>query len=158
MARKALITGITGQDGSYLAEQLLDKGYEVFGLVRRLSSPNTRHIFHLLERIRLIDGDLLDAVSLDEIIAHRSALLGDYQNEGLAERYRVPLVPNARCFKAGHRLRLYLTSDDQGAEKPALLMFRHASVGTSSLNTVLSSSRLLLPALAASAALQDKAA
>jgi hypothetical protein len=56
-------------------------------------------------------------------------------------------VPNARRFKAGHKIRLYLTTDDQGEDKPALLMFRHASVGTSSLNTILSSSRLMLPVL-----------
>jgi uncharacterized protein len=62
-------------------------------------------------------------------------------------RYRIPLVPNARRFKAGHKIRLYLTTDDQSDEKPALLLFRHASIGTNSLNTVLSSSRLLLPVL-----------
>jgi uncharacterized protein len=61
--------------------------------------------------------------------------------------YRIPLVPNARRFRAGHKLRLYLTTDDQNADRPALLEFRHASVGTSSLNTVFSSSRLLLPIL-----------
>jgi predicted acyl esterase len=61
--------------------------------------------------------------------------------------YRIPLVPNARCFRAGHKLRLYLTTDDQNPDKPALLEFRHASVGTSSFNTVFSSSRLLLPFL-----------
>jgi predicted acyl esterase len=61
--------------------------------------------------------------------------------------YRIPLVPNARRFRAGHKLRLYLTSDDQNPDKPALLEFRHASVGTSSFNTVFSSSRLLLPFL-----------
>ena len=66
---------------------------------------------------------------------------------GETVRYRIPLVPNARRFKAGHRIRLYLTTDDQGDDKPALLMFRHASIGTSGLNTVLSSSRLLLPVL-----------
>jgi uncharacterized protein len=60
-------------------------------------------------------------------------------------RYRIPLVPNARRFKAGHRIRLYLTSDDQGEDKPAPLMFRHASIGTSSMNTVFHSSKLLLP-------------
>ena len=59
--------------------------------------------------------------------------------------YRIPLVPNARRFKAGCRIRIYLTSDDQGEAKPALLQFRHASIGTSALHTVLSSSRLLLP-------------
>jgi predicted acyl esterase len=61
--------------------------------------------------------------------------------------YRIPLVPNARRFKAGHKIRLYLTTDDQSDEKPALLLFRHASIGTNSLNTILSSSRLLLPIL-----------
>jgi uncharacterized protein len=61
--------------------------------------------------------------------------------------YRIPLVPNARRFRAGHKLRLCLTTDDQNADRPALLEFRHASVGTSSFNTVFSSSRLLLPIL-----------
>ena len=61
--------------------------------------------------------------------------------------YRIPLVPNARRFRAGHKLRLYLTTDDQNTDKPALLGFRHASVGTSSFNTVFPSSRLLLPVL-----------
>jgi predicted acyl esterase len=61
--------------------------------------------------------------------------------------YRIPLVPNARRFRVGHKLRLYLTTDDQNADRPALLEFRHASIGTSSLNTVFSSSRLLLPVL-----------
>jgi len=64
---------------------------------------------------------------------------------GEVVHYRIPLVPNARRFKAGHRIRLYLTSDDQSEDKPALLNFRHASIGTSSINTVLSSSKLLLP-------------
>jgi len=61
--------------------------------------------------------------------------------------YRIPLVPNARRFRAGHKLRLTVTSDDQNADRPALLEFRHASIGTSSLNTVFSSSRLRLPVL-----------
>lgn len=62
--------------------------------------------------------------------------------------YRIPLVSNARRFAAGHRIRLVLTSDDQDPATPAIMSFRHASVGTSSLNTVFSSSRLLLPVLA----------
>ena len=62
--RRALITGITGQDGSYLAEFLLEKGYEVFGLVRRSSSENSERIAHLHDRIELIQGDLLDYHSL----------------------------------------------------------------------------------------------
>ena len=61
--------------------------------------------------------------------------------------YRIPLVPNARRFKAGHRIRLILTSDDQDPSAPAIMSFRHASVGTSSLNTVRSTSRLLIPVL-----------
>jgi len=63
-SKRALITGITGQDGSYLAELLLDKGYEVFGLTRRLSATNYWRIEHLLDRLTLIPGDLLDQLSL----------------------------------------------------------------------------------------------
>ena len=59
--------------------------------------------------------------------------------------YRIPLVANARRFKAGHRIRIYVTSDDQDPKKPALMSFRHASVGTSTLNTITSASRVLLP-------------
>ena len=62
---RALITGITGQDGSYLAELLLEKGYEVFGMTRRASTENIERIAHLVDRIELIQGDLLDPPSLD---------------------------------------------------------------------------------------------
>jgi predicted acyl esterase len=67
----------------------------------------------------------------------------------IAERvtYRIPIAPNARHFRAGHKLRLSLTTDDQNKDTPAPLEFRHASIGTSSFNTVFSSSRLLLPVL-----------
>jgi GDPmannose 4,6-dehydratase len=68
MARRALITGITGQDGSYLAELLLDKGYEVFGAVRRASTTNYWRIEHLLDRIALKPADLLDQLSLIRVI------------------------------------------------------------------------------------------
>jgi GDPmannose 4,6-dehydratase len=64
MPRKALITGITGQDGSYLAEFLLEKGYQVYGLVRRSSTINFERISHLQDQIELIPGDLLDQSSL----------------------------------------------------------------------------------------------
>src|SRR6188508_473843 len=74
MAKRALITGITGQDGSYLAELLLSEGYEVFGMVRRLSTPNTWRIEHLLDRVTLKPADLLDQLSLlrllDEVRPH----------------------------------------------------------------------------------------
>jgi GDPmannose 4,6-dehydratase len=69
MAKRALITGITGQDGSYLAELLLDKGYEVTGIVRRSSAPNLGRIEHLLDRIELRPGDLLDQLSLMKVLA-----------------------------------------------------------------------------------------
>ena len=62
--KRALITGITGQDGSYLAELLLDKGYDVFGVVRRLSAPNVWRIEHLLDKITLLPADMLDQLSL----------------------------------------------------------------------------------------------
>jgi len=59
--KTALITGITGQDGSYLAELLLEKGYEVHGITRRASISNTARIDHLMGKIRLHDGDLSDS-------------------------------------------------------------------------------------------------
>ncbi len=68
MPKRALITGITGQDGSYLAELLLDKGYEVFGVVRRASAPNLWRIEHVLDRVQLRPADLLDQLSLIRLI------------------------------------------------------------------------------------------
>ena len=76
MAKKALITGITGQDGSYLAELLLDKGYEVYGIVRRTSTFTTDRIDHIFQdphekkaRLKLIYGDLSDASVITKILA-----------------------------------------------------------------------------------------
>jgi GDPmannose 4,6-dehydratase len=66
--KRALITGITGQDGSYLAELLLDKGYDVYGLTRRLSANNYWRIEHLLDRLTLLPGDLLDQLSLIRVL------------------------------------------------------------------------------------------
>jgi len=68
MTRRALITGITGQDGSYLAELLLHKGYEVVGLVRRSSTDTDQRIAHLADRIQFHSGDLLDQLSLVEAL------------------------------------------------------------------------------------------
>src|SRR5688572_23381641 len=68
MAKRAIISGITGQDGSYLAELLLSKGYEVTGMIRRSSSPNLWRIEHLLDRVTLRPADLLDQLSLVRII------------------------------------------------------------------------------------------
>ncbi len=66
--RRALITGVTGQDGSFLARLLLKKGYRVYGLVRRLSSPNISNIATILDQIELLDGDLMDQSSLNEAV------------------------------------------------------------------------------------------
>ena len=68
MAKKALITGITGQDGSYLTELLLDKGYEVYGLVPRYATNPYENVEHLLEKITIITGDLADSSSLYRIV------------------------------------------------------------------------------------------
>ena len=74
MTKRALITGITGQDGSYLAELLLSKGYEVIGMVRRSSTVNFERIAHLQDRITFVPGDLLDEVSMIHILQeHRPA-------------------------------------------------------------------------------------
>ena len=69
MSKVALITGITGQDGSYLAEFLLEKGYEVHGITRRASLSNTARIDHILDKITLHDGDLSDSSSLIRVIS-----------------------------------------------------------------------------------------
>jgi len=68
MTKRALITGITGQDGSYLAELLLDKGYEVIGMVRRSSTVNFERIAHIQDRITFVPGDLLDEISMINIL------------------------------------------------------------------------------------------
>jgi GDPmannose 4,6-dehydratase len=68
MAKRALITGVTGQDGSYLAEFLLDQGYEVVGMVRRSSTVTFERISHIQDRISLVAGDLLDEASLISVL------------------------------------------------------------------------------------------
>lgn len=83
---RALVTGITGQDGSYLAEFLLEKGYEVFGLIRRSSVVTDQRIRHLIDKVELIDGDLLDQLSL--IKAMRTARPDEVYN--LAAQSFVP--------------------------------------------------------------------
>ncbi len=67
-AKKALITGITGQDGSYLAELLLQNGYDVWGVVRRSSTPPTERIEHLLDRVQIVPGDITDLSSMIRLI------------------------------------------------------------------------------------------
>jgi GDPmannose 4,6-dehydratase len=70
---RALITGITGQDGSYLAEFLLEKGYQVYGMIRRTSTFNCERIRHLLNEIELIDADLLDQLSIVQALRYSRA-------------------------------------------------------------------------------------
>src|SRR5690606_17218320 len=82
----ALITGITGQDGSYLAELLLDKGYEVWGVVRRASTESYERIEHLRDRLRFVQADLLDQPSL--VAALQEARPGEVYN--LAAQSFVP--------------------------------------------------------------------
>ena len=68
MTRRALITGLTGQDGSYLAEFLLEKGYEVIGMVRRSSTVNFERIAHIQDDVQIVQGDLLDEMSLRDVL------------------------------------------------------------------------------------------
>jgi len=65
MKKKALVTGVSGQDGSYMAELLLEKNYQVYGMIRRASAPNLSRIEHIIDKITLIEGDLTDQSSLD---------------------------------------------------------------------------------------------
>jgi GDPmannose 4,6-dehydratase len=94
MAKRALITGITGQDGSFLAELLLDKGYEVIGVIRRSSSFNTARINHLYhdphepgEQLRLVYGDLNDSSSLNQVL--RQVQPDEIYNLGAQSHVRV---------------------------------------------------------------------
>ena len=87
MARTAFITGITGQDGSYLAEILLEKGYQVYGMVRRSSSFNTARIDHIFGDIELVFGDLTDASSLNQLM--RTISPDEVYNLGAQSHVRV---------------------------------------------------------------------
>ncbi len=68
MTKRALITGLTGQDGSYLAELLLKKDYEVYGMVRSSSTVNFERVAHIQDDLRIVQGDLLDESSLGELL------------------------------------------------------------------------------------------
>lgn len=143
-------------DSAVLAEDMEIVGPIELQLDAALTAPDTAFIAHLQD----IDGSGKEtAVTAGYLRAGMRAVNEADSKPGAPAldcrafeavpigetvRYRIPLVPNARRFKARHRIRLYLTSDDQGEDKPAPMMFRHASIGTNSMNTIVSSSKLLM--------------
>ncbi len=130
---KALITGITGQDGSYLAELLMEKGYEVYGVVRRSSTETHERIEHIRDRVNLVQGDLLDEISLvrmmndiqpDEVYNlaaqsfvhtswHQPLLTGEFTALGVTRVLDAMRIacPNAKFYQAS-------SSEMFGAAKP----------------------------------------
>jgi len=93
MTKRALITGITGQDGSYLAELLLDKGYEVHGLIRRAATPSTERIAHILGRVHLLVGEMTDLNSLIDAMEESKAdeVYNLAAQSFVADSWRVPV-------------------------------------------------------------------
>ena len=110
--KKALITGITGQDGSYLAEFLLEKGYEVHGIVRRASISNTARIDHLIEKnaIHLHDGDLSDSSGLIRLVGEIKP--DEIYNLAAQSHVRVPSIApnheNPNLFSIGEGLGFFV--------------------------------------------------
>jgi GDPmannose 4,6-dehydratase len=122
--KRALITGVTGQDGSYLAELLLEKGYEVYGMVRRSSSFNTERLDRIYQdphvadyRLRLVYGDLDDASSLNRVL--RSVKPDEIYNLGAQSHVRVSFdVPEYTASTVGlGTLRILESIRDSGLEK-----------------------------------------
>ena len=110
MAKKALITGVTGQDGSYLAELLVSKGYEVTGVVRRLSAPNAWRIQQVRDKITLVQADLLDQLSL--IKAVEASEPDEFYNLAAMsfvpsswDQSEKPIACNAKCKMQNAKLR-----------------------------------------------------
>jgi GDPmannose 4,6-dehydratase len=111
MSKRAVITGITWQDGSYLAELLLEEGYRVVGVVRRSSAPNLDRIEHLLDRIELRPADLLDQLSLvrliDDVRPHELYNLAAMSFVRQTRACRSPVAGESRCLsRLGIRRRL----------------------------------------------------
>jgi GDPmannose 4,6-dehydratase len=122
MNRRAIITGLTGQDGSYLAELLLERGYEVYGIVRRASTTNYWRVEHILDRIHIRAADLLDQLSLirviDEVRPHelynlaamsfvpaswdQPMLTGEFNSQGVTRVLEAirQVDPNIRVYQA----------------------------------------------------------
>ena len=139
MKKRALITGITGQDGSYLAEFLLDKGYEVWGIIRRQSTDNTNNIKNILDKVTLVHADLTDLSSLQSAIirsqpheiynlAAQSHVKVSYENPiltanitalgvlNLLEAVRL-YAPNARVYQAGTSEMFGNSIDEDGFQR-----------------------------------------
>ena len=125
--KRALVTGITGQDGSYLAELLLAKGYEVYGMVRRSSSFNTGRLDHIYQdpheadvRLRLVYGDLADGSSLDQLV--KTIRPDEIYNLGAQSHVRVSFdIPEYTSEITGPGLHSVARSDSRdGAEVPFL--------------------------------------
>ena len=119
MARKAFITGITGQDGSYLAEILLEKGYEVYGMIRRSSSFNTARVDHIFGDIELVFGDLTDGSVLNQLV--RTIRPDEVYNLGAQSHVRVSFdVPEYSAdADAMGTLRLLDAIREEGHGQPA---------------------------------------
>ena len=125
--KRALVTGITGQDGSYLAELLLAKGYEVYGMVRRSSSFNTGRLDHIYQdpheadvRLRLVYGDLADGSSLDQLV--KTIRPDEIYNLGAQSHVRVSFdIPEYTSEITGLGLHSVARGDSRdGAEVPFL--------------------------------------
>ena len=112
----ALITGITGQDGSYLAELLLAKGYRVVGIVRRSSTTPYERIAHLVDRVELVSADLLDQTSLIDVVADRKPRR-DLQPRGA--ELRADVVDAAGAHRRVHRARrdAHARGDEEGGAR-----------------------------------------
>jgi len=119
MSKRALITGITGQDGSYLAELLLEEGYEVIGMVRRSSTVNFERIAHIQDRIELVAGDLLDEVSLLAVLRDVGTWAGDrIEHAGIVPADLIgdlallgrQILGNVVADRAGHAMHTALVS------------------------------------------------
>ena len=105
----ALITGITGQDGSYLAELLLDKGYEVHGILRRSSSFNTKRIDHIREQLQLHYGDVLDMSSLTSILSSIKDIMTKREEKCKLEIYNLAAQSHV---KVSFEIPVYTTMTD----------------------------------------------
>src|SRR5437879_6099163 len=116
MAKRALITGITGQDGSYLAELLLDKGYEVVGMLRRSSTVNFERIAHIQDRLTLVTGDLLDEVSMINILrTHRPEEVYNLAAQSFVQTsWSQPVLTGETTALGGSRARVAIRMRDPG--------------------------------------------